>query len=69
MQEEIRRATILDVEVLALYNAAMAHETEGKTLSTAILRRGVEAVFADLQTVHPTRHKPVGSSDTFTGSV
>lgn len=47
MQEEIRRATIQDVEVLALYNAAMAHETEGKTLSSAILRRGVEAVFAD----------------------
>jgi predicted dehydrogenase len=28
----------------------------------------VEAVFADLQTVHPTRQKPVGGSDTFTGS-
>ena len=47
MQEEIRRATIHDAEVLAQYNAAMAHETEGKTLNPAILRRGVEAVFAD----------------------
>ena len=33
-----------------------------------ITGRKVEAVFADLQTVHPTRHKPVGGSDTFTGS-
>lgn len=28
----------------------------------------VEAVFADLQTVHPTRHRPTGGSETFTGS-
>lgn len=27
-----------------------------------------EAVFADLQTVHPTRHRPTGGSETFTGS-
>lgn len=28
----------------------------------------VEAVFADLQTVHPTRRKPTGGSETFTAS-
>jgi len=29
----------------------------------------VEAVFADLRTVHPTRQRPTGGSGTFTGSV
>lgn len=29
----------------------------------------VEAVFADLQTVHPVRHRPTGDNETFTGSV
>jgi GNAT superfamily N-acetyltransferase len=47
MHEEIRRATIQDAEVLARYNAAMARETEGKTLHAATLRRGVEAVIND----------------------
>ncbi len=47
MQEEIRVATIHDAEVLARFNAAMALETEGKTLNETILRRGVEAVFGD----------------------
>lgn len=28
----------------------------------------IQAVCADLRTVHPTRHKPLGSSETFTGS-
>jgi GNAT superfamily N-acetyltransferase len=47
MHEEIRVATIHDAEVLALYNSAMAYETEDKTLNPDILRRGVEAVFRD----------------------
>lgn len=29
---------------------------------------GIEAVFADLGTVHPVRQRPTGGSDTFTGS-
>lgn len=43
----IRIATISDVESLAEFNMAMALETEKKCLDADILRRGVEAVFAD----------------------
>ncbi|NUO74115.1 MAG: GNAT family N-acetyltransferase [Frateuria sp.] len=43
----IRAATRADVPHLADWNAAMAHETEGKALDRAVLARGVEGVFDD----------------------
>jgi ribosomal protein S18 acetylase RimI-like enzyme len=43
----VREATIADAESIAAFNAAMAMETESKTLPPEILRAGVAAVFAD----------------------
>ncbi len=43
----IRLARIEDVDSLVEFNQAMALETEGKHLEPDVLRRGVEAVFAD----------------------
>ena len=43
----IRTATSDDVELLAQFNAAMAEETEDKTLALATVRAGVRAVFED----------------------
>jgi ribosomal protein S18 acetylase RimI-like enzyme len=47
MTLSIRRATPVDAELIARYNAALARESEGKTLDDAILLRGVRAVLAD----------------------
>jgi ribosomal protein S18 acetylase RimI-like enzyme len=47
MTLSIRRATPADVEVIARYNAALAWESEQKTLDDAVLLRGVRAVLAD----------------------
>ena len=47
MTLSIRRATPADAEVIARYNAALARESEGKTLDDAVLLRGVRAVLAD----------------------
>lgn len=44
---EIRRARNEDVDALVGFNEAMALETEGKSLETGTLRRGVEAIFGD----------------------
>lgn len=44
---EIRIAERVDIDALVRFNLAMAAETEGKELSSEILRRGVEAVFDD----------------------
>lgn len=44
---EVRRATPADRDVIAAYNAAMAHETEHLTLDAERLRAGVSAVLAD----------------------
>ena len=44
---EIRLATQADVESLVDFNQAMALETEGKQLSSELLRAGVSAVFGD----------------------
>ena len=41
----IRPATRTDIPHLVDWNAAMAQETEGKTLDRAVLARGVEGVF------------------------
>ena len=46
---DIRKATKDDVDALIGFNEAMALETEGKTLFTGTLRKGVEAVFEDAQ--------------------
>ena len=46
---EIRKARREDIERLIGFNEAMAFETEGKTLFTGTLRKGVEAVFDDPQ--------------------
>jgi GNAT superfamily N-acetyltransferase len=43
----LRPATLLDVPFLVDSNAAMAFATEHKTLDRAILRKGIESVFAD----------------------
>lgn len=42
----IRRATAADLDFIAASNAAMALETEGKTLPAAVLRPGVENLLA-----------------------
>ena len=43
----IRLAAATDADALVEFNQAMALETEGKRLDTAVLRPGVEAVFQD----------------------
>lgn len=43
----IRNATTQDIDSLVEFNLAMALETEGKHLDPDVLRKGVEAVFAD----------------------
>ena len=47
MSTTIRAATIDDTDNLVAWNAAMAWDTEHKTLDPAILRRGVQGVFAE----------------------
>lgn len=47
MTLSIRRATPADAELIARFNAALAWESEGKTLDAATLMRGVRAVLAD----------------------
>jgi GNAT superfamily N-acetyltransferase len=44
---QIRLATSADIDVLVEFNAAMARETEEKTLDSAVLRAGVAAVLAE----------------------
>lgn len=44
----LRAATRTDVDTIAAFNAAMALETEHKTLDPAMLRAGVAAVFDDI---------------------
>lgn len=44
---EIRFAEPRDIQSLVDFNQAMAMETEGKTLDSAILSKGVAAVFDD----------------------
>jgi len=48
MNLNVRRAAHSDVPTLIAFNAAMAWETENKTLDPTILRQGVEAIFDDL---------------------
>lgn len=43
----VRAATAADIDAIVEFNAAMAMETESKTLSPDILRSGVTAVFDD----------------------
>lgn len=43
----IRKARGSDAALLVDFNQKMALETEGKTLDTAVLKGGVEAVFSD----------------------
>ena len=43
----VRPATRADIDAIVAFNAAMAIETESKTLPPDILRAGVAAVFAD----------------------
>jgi ribosomal protein S18 acetylase RimI-like enzyme len=45
----VRAATTADIAVLVEFNAAMARETENKTLDPAILQPGVAAVLAQPQ--------------------
>ena len=44
---KIREATQADLSFIVAANAALATETEGKTLDPALLRRGVQTVLAD----------------------
>lgn len=41
---KVRRATLADLEVLVQFSAAMARETEGRTLDVERLRQGTRAV-------------------------
>jgi ribosomal protein S18 acetylase RimI-like enzyme len=43
----VREATSADIDVLVQFNAAMARETEAKTLDPQVLRAGVAAVLAE----------------------
>ena len=47
MSLTIRRATPSDVDVVVRFNAALAFESEGKTLDEPVLRLGVKAALAD----------------------
>lgn len=47
MSYTIRRAGLPDAEVVAGFNARLAHESEGKTLDPAKLLLGVRALLAD----------------------
>ena len=47
MPLSIRRATSADVDVIVRFNAALAWESEHKTLNPEVLQRGVRAVLAD----------------------
>lgn len=44
---QIRRATVADVETVIAFNAALARETEARTLDGSLLRAGVETVLQD----------------------
>ena len=44
---QIRRATMADVESISAFNAALARETEARTLDAHVLRAGVEAILKD----------------------
>ena len=46
-QITVRRALAADLDTLTQFNAAMASETENKTLPADTLRRGVQAVLDD----------------------
>ena len=41
----VREATLADIETLVSFNAAMAMETENRSLDSGLLTRGTEAVF------------------------
>ena len=43
----VRSATAADIDVIVQFNAAMARETEAKTLDPRVLHAGVAAVFAE----------------------
>lgn len=43
----IRTATAADIDTIAAFNAALATESEGKTLDGNTLRAGLQALFAD----------------------
>ena len=61
----IRPATRGDTSYLVDWNAAMAQETEAKTLDRAVLARGVEGVFEDprrgLYLIAEREGEPLGS--------
>lgn len=44
---KIRRATVADIDTISTFNAALARETEGRTLDTPLLRSGVETLLQD----------------------
>jgi len=59
---QIRRATMADIETISAFNAALARETEARTLDAHVLRLGVEAILQDphkgwyaVAVSHPTR--------------
>ena len=49
MPLDVRAATLSDLAVICEFNAALARESEGKTLDPALLTPGVEAVLRDPQ--------------------
>jgi ribosomal protein S18 acetylase RimI-like enzyme len=66
MTLSIRRATPADAELIARYNAALARESEGKTLDDTILLRGVRSILADpakgFYTIAERDGEPIGQA-------
>jgi GNAT superfamily N-acetyltransferase len=44
---KIRRATVADIDMIGMFNAALAKETEARTLDASNLRSGVESILQD----------------------
>jgi predicted dehydrogenase len=72
LQDWLLRDTDFNWRVLAEHGGDLRAVADVGThwLDTVCFVTGLEpeAVFADLATVHPVRHRPVGGSETFTGS-
>jgi GNAT superfamily N-acetyltransferase len=44
---QIRRALVADIDTISTFNAALARETEARTLDLPLLRSGVETILRD----------------------
>ncbi len=44
---QVRRALVADIDTISTFNAALARETEARTLDLSLLRTGVETILRD----------------------